>query len=108
MTATLLRTINPECVPSVSVILQIGEALSSLVVDKWADDRADVCVMNDYGLTETSVIVTWAKRSPSIHMFQLLADVQAYILDQHMRGLVTARRLQYVLYVALYAVLLSL
>ena len=62
LTPTVAKLIEPQETPGLETVIVGGEPLTSDVVDKWATSRK---LLNVYGPTETSMVVTTKEVHPN-------------------------------------------
>ncbi|KAL9023310.1 MAG: hypothetical protein Q9196_007283, partial [Gyalolechia fulgens] len=81
LTPTVARLLDPKAVPSLKVLTVGGESVTSDIIDTWAEGHA---LMNGYGPTETSILVTMksidARTNPR-NIGRPLPTVKAFIIE---------------------------
>ncbi|KAK0515361.1 hypothetical protein JMJ35_002740 [Cladonia borealis] len=82
ITPTVAKLIEPGRVPGLETLIVGGEPLTSDVVEKWATSRR---LLNVYGPTETSMVVTTKQVGPDTSTYNIgkpFPTVLAFIMNQ--------------------------
>ncbi|KAI3336418.1 putative nonribosomal peptide synthase [Xylariaceae sp. AK1471] len=81
MTPSMTTLINPEDVPTLKILITGGEAISTKLLDKWAQH---VTIYNAYGPTEATICITTRPVEPGMNLRNVgspFKNVTALILD---------------------------
>jgi amino acid adenylation domain-containing protein len=83
---SVLRLLDPACVPSLRTVISVGEACTADIVEQWAG--GDRRLFNGYGPAEVTVLSTVARcaaeetRAPIGHV---VPGLRGYVLDDDLR-----------------------
>ena len=83
LTPSMIRTIHPEQVPTLKTIIATGEAMTSEIVDTWAEQ---LTLINAYGPAEATIYATshiYSSRSEHPHLIGSGMKASVWVVEPH-------------------------